>query len=62
MGEHLNYDKQQRHSLLDPGNTYQNKSSNYPIFNNVYWVSLCFNWAPLHEGILGEWRYSSTDS
>jgi hypothetical protein len=23
-------------------------------------LSLCFNWAPLHEGILGEWSYSST--
>jgi hypothetical protein len=23
-------------------------------------LSLCFNWAPLHEGVLGEWRYSST--
>jgi hypothetical protein len=22
----------------------------------------CFNWAPRHEGILGEWRYSSTHS
>jgi hypothetical protein len=21
-----------------------------------------FNWAPLHEGVLGEWRYSSTHS
>jgi len=24
--------------------------------------SLCFNWAPRHEGVLGEWRYSSTHS
>jgi hypothetical protein len=24
--------------------------------------SLCFNWTPRHEGILGEWRYSSTNS
>jgi hypothetical protein len=23
-------------------------------------VSLCFNWAPSHEGVLGELRYSST--
>jgi hypothetical protein len=23
---------------------------------------LCFNWAPRHEGVLGEWRYSSTHS
>jgi hypothetical protein len=25
-------------------------------------LSLCFNWASLHEGVLGEWRYSSTHS
>jgi hypothetical protein len=25
-------------------------------------VAGCFNWAPRHEGILGEWRYSSTYS
>jgi hypothetical protein len=25
-------------------------------------LSLCFNWAPRHEGVLGEWRYSSTHS
>jgi hypothetical protein len=25
-------------------------------------VSLCFNWAPRHEGIWGEWRYSPTHS
>jgi hypothetical protein len=24
--------------------------------------SLCFNWAPRHEGVLGKWRYSSTHS
>jgi hypothetical protein len=23
---------------------------------------LCFNWAPRHGGVLGVWRYSSTDS
>jgi hypothetical protein len=23
---------------------------------------LCFNWAPPHEGVLGEWRYGSTHS
>jgi hypothetical protein len=23
-------------------------------------LSLCFNWAPWHEGIFGDWRYSST--
>jgi hypothetical protein len=23
-------------------------------------LSLCFNWAPRHEGLLGEWRYSYT--
>jgi hypothetical protein len=25
-------------------------------------LSLCFNWAPCHEGVLGEWRYSTTHS
>jgi hypothetical protein len=25
-------------------------------------LSLCFNWTPRHEGLLGEWRYSSTHS
>jgi hypothetical protein len=25
-------------------------------------LSLCFNWAPRYEGVLGEWRYSSTHS
>jgi hypothetical protein len=25
-------------------------------------LSLCFNWAPRHEGVLGERRYSSTHS
>jgi hypothetical protein len=25
-------------------------------------LSLCFNWAPRHEDVLGEWRYSSTQS
>jgi hypothetical protein len=25
-------------------------------------MSLCFNWAPCHEGVLGEWKYSSTHS
>jgi hypothetical protein len=23
-------------------------------------LSLCFNWAPRHESVLGQWRYSST--
>jgi len=23
-------------------------------------LSLCFNFAPRHKGVLGEWRYSST--
>jgi hypothetical protein len=28
------------------------------------WIKLflCFNWAPHHVGVLGEWRYSSTHS
>jgi hypothetical protein len=25
-------------------------------------LSQCFNWAPRHEGLLGEWSYSSTHS
>jgi hypothetical protein len=25
-------------------------------------LSLCFNWAPRHEGVVGECRYSSTHS
>jgi len=25
-------------------------------------LSLCFNWAPRHDGVLREWRYSSTHS
>jgi hypothetical protein len=25
-------------------------------------LSLCFNWAPRHEGVLGEWGYNSTHS
>jgi hypothetical protein len=25
-------------------------------------LSLCFNWAPRHRGVLEEWRYSSTHS
>jgi hypothetical protein len=25
-------------------------------------LSLCFNWAPRHASVLGEWRYSSTRS
>jgi hypothetical protein len=25
-------------------------------------LPLCFNWAPRHEGVLGEWMYNSTHS
>jgi hypothetical protein len=25
-------------------------------------LSLCFNWAPRHEGVLGEWMYNSAHS
>jgi hypothetical protein len=31
------------------------------IYKNVK-LSLCFNWAPRHEGVLGEWRYSYAHS
>jgi hypothetical protein len=48
-----------------------------PIFQNLFWtqvrrlnacsyvkvkLSLCSLWAPRHEGVLWEWRYSSTHS
>jgi hypothetical protein len=37
-----------------------------PVIIRLYCVklSLCFsfNWAPSHEGVLGEWRYNSTHS
>jgi hypothetical protein len=38
-------------------------SSLYIIYKKKVKVklSLCFNRAPRREGILGEWRYSSTD-
>jgi hypothetical protein len=29
---------------------------------NAAFVCVCFNWAPRHEGVLGEWRYSSNHS
>jgi hypothetical protein len=38
---------------------------NFVIFNFIkvkVKLPLCFNWAPRHEGVLGEWRYSSTYS
>jgi hypothetical protein len=25
-------------------------------------LSLCLNWAPPHEGVFGDWRYSATHS
>jgi hypothetical protein len=39
----------------------------YETWTCVMWIikvklSLCFNWAPRHEGALGEWWYSSTNS
>jgi hypothetical protein len=41
-------------------------SSNYSSGNIIEKVKvklpLCFNWAPRNEGVLGEWRYSSTHS
>jgi hypothetical protein len=30
--------------------------------HGVVKLSLCFSWAPRHEGVLGEWRYSSSHS
>jgi hypothetical protein len=40
-----------RWSILDSGRI---------IFSPRQALSLCFNWAPGHEGVLGKWRYSST--
>jgi hypothetical protein len=34
----------------------------FRCFPQVSKLSLCFNWAPRHEGVLGEWRYISTHS
>jgi len=40
-------------SVLNPNNP-----SRVQILSAV----LCFNWAPLHEGVLGEWRCGFTHS
>jgi hypothetical protein len=37
-------------------------SPQIPIIKVKVKLSLCFNWAPRHEGVLGKWRYSSTHS
>jgi hypothetical protein len=39
-------------------NPTQSCSSSF-LFFSVFLMSLCFNRAPRHEGVLGEWRYSS---
>jgi hypothetical protein len=36
--------------------------SRYPQITTPIPKSLCFSWAPRHEGVLREWRYSSTHS
>jgi hypothetical protein len=38
-----------------------NLKGNVKVKVNVK-LSLCFNWAPRHGGVLGDWRYSSTHS
>jgi hypothetical protein len=52
-----------------PTNNSVNKGSvgftsfeSYPALKLKVKLSLCFNRAPRHEGVLGEWRYSSTHS
>jgi hypothetical protein len=51
-----------------PGRGWKFFSSPPPIRPPTQWVqvkvklSLCFNLAPRHEGVLGKWRYSSTHS
>jgi len=41
----------------------------YLAFGSLFWLlkvkvklSLCFNWSPRHDGVLGECKYSSTHS
>jgi hypothetical protein len=34
----------------------------YSLLTFSWHQLLCLNWAPRHEGVLGEWRYSSTHS
>jgi hypothetical protein len=41
---------------------FQVSKLSYPQVKVKVKVSLCFNWAPRHEGVLGEWRYSSIHS
>jgi hypothetical protein len=41
--------------------TSQYQTSGPPLKVNVK-LSLCFNWAPRHESVLGKWSYSSTHS
>jgi hypothetical protein len=53
-------------SLLQPPATFsllvQLFSSTSCKVNVKVKLSLCFNWAPRHGGVLGEWRYRSTHS
>jgi hypothetical protein len=42
--------------------TGRDHSDDYDIDKVKVKLSLCFNWAPRHEDVLGEWRYSSTYS
>jgi hypothetical protein len=42
--------------------SYDNLTKLYSSVEVKVNLSLCFNWAPRHEGVLGEWRYISTHS
>jgi len=38
-------------------------SQGYQLFSYLKLkLSLCFNWAPRHKGVLGEWSHTSTHS
>jgi len=41
---------------------YVHGSIPYPKEVKVNMLSLCFNWAPRHEGVLREWKYGATYS
>jgi hypothetical protein len=48
--------------LPEGGETRKGEKCGDPRIKVKVKLSLCFNWAPSHESVLGEWRYSSTHS